>query len=141
MAINAIWRVKWADPIAALALLPLMIWEVGKPCAESVRRLLGSPPARYGQNGCTILPVRGQQGISGKLSPSAEKVRSHGLVSLFRRAVPLCGCGNPEGDITRFSVNEYSAIPATTLIRNLILGLRPCGIPATNFEPSVRRFL
>jgi divalent metal cation (Fe/Co/Zn/Cd) transporter len=27
LAINAIWRVKWADPTAALALLPLIVWE------------------------------------------------------------------------------------------------------------------
>jgi divalent metal cation (Fe/Co/Zn/Cd) transporter len=27
LAINAIWRVKWADPIAALAIVPLIAWE------------------------------------------------------------------------------------------------------------------
>ena len=27
LAINAIWRVKWADPTAALAILPLIVWE------------------------------------------------------------------------------------------------------------------
>jgi divalent metal cation (Fe/Co/Zn/Cd) transporter len=27
LAINAIWRVKWADPVAALAILPLIVWE------------------------------------------------------------------------------------------------------------------
>ena len=27
LAINAIWRVKWADPLAALAILPLIVWE------------------------------------------------------------------------------------------------------------------
>jgi divalent metal cation (Fe/Co/Zn/Cd) transporter len=27
LAINATWRVKWADPIAALAVLPLIVWE------------------------------------------------------------------------------------------------------------------
>ena len=27
LAINAIWRIKWADPIAALAILPLIVWE------------------------------------------------------------------------------------------------------------------
>ena len=27
LAINAIWRVKWADPVAALAVLPLIVWE------------------------------------------------------------------------------------------------------------------
>ena len=27
LAINAIWRVKWADPLAALAVLPLIVWE------------------------------------------------------------------------------------------------------------------
>ena len=37
LAINAIWHVKWADPIAALALLPLIVWEgreamSGKTC-------------------------------------------------------------------------------------------------------------
>jgi divalent metal cation (Fe/Co/Zn/Cd) transporter len=37
LAINAIWRVKWADPIAALAVLPLILregWEAlrGKTC-------------------------------------------------------------------------------------------------------------
>jgi len=33
LAINAIWHVKWADPIAALAVLPLIVGRVGKPCA------------------------------------------------------------------------------------------------------------
>jgi divalent metal cation (Fe/Co/Zn/Cd) transporter len=37
LVINAIWRVSWADPVAALALLPLIVheaWEAmkGKPC-------------------------------------------------------------------------------------------------------------
>ena len=27
LAINAIWYVKWADPISALAVLPLIVWE------------------------------------------------------------------------------------------------------------------
>ncbi len=27
LAINAIWHVEWADPIAALAILPLIVWE------------------------------------------------------------------------------------------------------------------
>jgi divalent metal cation (Fe/Co/Zn/Cd) transporter len=27
LAINAIWHVKWADPVAALVLLPLIVWE------------------------------------------------------------------------------------------------------------------
>ena len=27
LAINAIWHVKWADPVAALVVLPLIIWE------------------------------------------------------------------------------------------------------------------
>src|SRR4029077_7167473 len=27
LAVNAIWHVKWADPIAALAILPLILWE------------------------------------------------------------------------------------------------------------------
>lgn len=27
LAINAIWHVKWADPIAGLAILPLIVWE------------------------------------------------------------------------------------------------------------------
>jgi divalent metal cation (Fe/Co/Zn/Cd) transporter len=27
LAINAIWHVKWADPIAALAVVPLILWE------------------------------------------------------------------------------------------------------------------
>jgi divalent metal cation (Fe/Co/Zn/Cd) transporter len=27
LAINAIWSFKWADPIAALAVLPLIVWE------------------------------------------------------------------------------------------------------------------
>ncbi|MGB9106584.1 MAG: cation transporter [Terriglobales bacterium] len=27
LALNAIWRVAWADPIAALAVVPLIIWE------------------------------------------------------------------------------------------------------------------
>jgi len=27
LAINAIWHVKWADPVAALTVLPLIVWE------------------------------------------------------------------------------------------------------------------
>jgi divalent metal cation (Fe/Co/Zn/Cd) transporter len=27
LAINAIWHVKWADPVAALIVLPLIVWE------------------------------------------------------------------------------------------------------------------
>ena len=39
LAINAIWRVSWADPVAALALLPLIVHEArgamkGKPCCD-----------------------------------------------------------------------------------------------------------
>jgi divalent metal cation (Fe/Co/Zn/Cd) transporter len=41
LIVNAIWRVTWADPIAALALLPLIVregWEAmkGKPCCHPV---------------------------------------------------------------------------------------------------------
>ena len=41
LVVNAIWRVSWADPIAALALLPLIIREgwvsmKGKPCCHAV---------------------------------------------------------------------------------------------------------
>jgi|SRR5579864_825780 len=37
LGINAIWHLKWADPVAALVILPLIIWEGreamrGKPC-------------------------------------------------------------------------------------------------------------
>jgi divalent metal cation (Fe/Co/Zn/Cd) transporter len=37
LAVNAVWKVSWADPVAALALLPLIVregWEAmkGKPC-------------------------------------------------------------------------------------------------------------
>jgi divalent metal cation (Fe/Co/Zn/Cd) transporter len=39
LAVNAVWKVSWADPVAALALLPLILregWEArkGKPCAH-----------------------------------------------------------------------------------------------------------
>jgi divalent metal cation (Fe/Co/Zn/Cd) transporter len=39
LAVNAIWRLSWADPVAALALLPLIVregWEAmnGKPCCN-----------------------------------------------------------------------------------------------------------
>jgi divalent metal cation (Fe/Co/Zn/Cd) transporter len=39
LVVNAIWRVTWADPIAAIALLPLIVreaWEAmkGKPCCD-----------------------------------------------------------------------------------------------------------
>ena len=27
LAVNAIWHVKWADPVASLVLLPLIVWE------------------------------------------------------------------------------------------------------------------
>jgi divalent metal cation (Fe/Co/Zn/Cd) transporter len=37
LAINALWHIKWADPVAALAVLPLILWEGrealrGRPC-------------------------------------------------------------------------------------------------------------
>ena len=40
LAVNAIWGVGWADPVAALALLPLIVregWEAvkGKPCCDA----------------------------------------------------------------------------------------------------------
>jgi len=39
LAVNAVWRVRWADPVAALALLPLILregWEAwkGKACCH-----------------------------------------------------------------------------------------------------------
>jgi divalent metal cation (Fe/Co/Zn/Cd) transporter len=39
LAVNTIWRAKWADPVAALALLPLIVHEgseamKGKPCCH-----------------------------------------------------------------------------------------------------------
>ena len=41
LVVNAIWRVSWADPVAAMALLPLIVregWEAmkGKPCCHAV---------------------------------------------------------------------------------------------------------
>jgi len=43
LAANAIWKVSWADPVAALALLPFILhegWEAmkGKPCCDSDSR-------------------------------------------------------------------------------------------------------
>jgi divalent metal cation (Fe/Co/Zn/Cd) transporter len=40
LLVNAIWRVSWADPVAALSLLPLIVregWESmkGKPCCDA----------------------------------------------------------------------------------------------------------
>jgi divalent metal cation (Fe/Co/Zn/Cd) transporter len=40
LAVNAIWGVRWADPVAALALLPLIVREgrealMGKPCCHA----------------------------------------------------------------------------------------------------------
>jgi len=37
LGMNAIWHLRWADPVAALVILPLIIWEGGeamrgKPC-------------------------------------------------------------------------------------------------------------
>ena len=37
LAANAVWRVPWADPVAALAIVPFVVWEGreaarGKPC-------------------------------------------------------------------------------------------------------------
>jgi divalent metal cation (Fe/Co/Zn/Cd) transporter len=37
LGVNAIWHLRWADPVAALVILPVMIWEGreamrGKPC-------------------------------------------------------------------------------------------------------------
>ncbi len=39
LAVNAVWKVRWADPVAALALLPLILregWEAwrGEPCRD-----------------------------------------------------------------------------------------------------------
>ena len=41
LLVNAVWRIRWADPIAALALLPLIVREgwtamKGKPCCHAV---------------------------------------------------------------------------------------------------------
>jgi hypothetical protein len=36
LGINAIWHLRWADPVAALVILPVMIWE-GR---EALRLLL-----------------------------------------------------------------------------------------------------
>jgi divalent metal cation (Fe/Co/Zn/Cd) transporter len=41
LVVNSIWNVSWADPVAALALLPLIAregWEAmkGKPCCHDV---------------------------------------------------------------------------------------------------------
>jgi divalent metal cation (Fe/Co/Zn/Cd) transporter len=41
LVVNSIWRLSWADPVAALALLPLIVregWEAikGKPCCHDV---------------------------------------------------------------------------------------------------------
>jgi divalent metal cation (Fe/Co/Zn/Cd) transporter len=38
LAMNAIWHISWADPVAALAVTPLILWEGkeairGKPCS------------------------------------------------------------------------------------------------------------
>ncbi len=40
LTVNAIWRVSWADPVAALVLLPVILregWEAmkGKPCCDA----------------------------------------------------------------------------------------------------------
>jgi divalent metal cation (Fe/Co/Zn/Cd) transporter len=40
LAVNSIWEVTWADPVAAVALLPLILregWEAmkGKPCCDA----------------------------------------------------------------------------------------------------------
>jgi divalent metal cation (Fe/Co/Zn/Cd) transporter len=40
LAANAVWRVPWADPVAALAIVPFVVWEgreavQGRPCACS----------------------------------------------------------------------------------------------------------
>ena len=37
LAANAVWRVPWADPVAALAIVPFVVWEgreavLGRPC-------------------------------------------------------------------------------------------------------------
>jgi len=37
LVVNTIWRVPWADSVAALAIVPLVVWEgreamQGKPC-------------------------------------------------------------------------------------------------------------
>jgi divalent metal cation (Fe/Co/Zn/Cd) transporter len=39
LAVNAVWKVRWADPVAALVLLPLIVregWEAtkGEPCCD-----------------------------------------------------------------------------------------------------------
>jgi divalent metal cation (Fe/Co/Zn/Cd) transporter len=45
LAINAIWRVKSADPISALAVLPLIVWEGSGSHAREDLRLLLVPPS------------------------------------------------------------------------------------------------
>jgi divalent metal cation (Fe/Co/Zn/Cd) transporter len=46
LAINAIWRVKWADPITALAILPLIVRGSGNHAWQGLRLLLVLTPAR-----------------------------------------------------------------------------------------------
>jgi hypothetical protein len=40
---DRIWRVKWTDPIATLAILPVIVWE-GR---EDLRLFPVSPPLRH----------------------------------------------------------------------------------------------
>ena len=39
LAINSIWHIKWADPIAALAILPLIVWEGREAMRPRTNRL------------------------------------------------------------------------------------------------------
>jgi len=65
MAVNLIWRVKWADPLAALAIVPLIVWE-GR---EAMRGKAGRPaavaslPYAYANASSSRLHSRSQRGV------------------------------------------------------------------------------
>jgi hypothetical protein len=36
LGINAIWHIRWSDPLAALLIVPLILWEGWKRCAANL---------------------------------------------------------------------------------------------------------
>jgi divalent metal cation (Fe/Co/Zn/Cd) transporter len=68
LAINAIWRVKWTDPLAALAVLPLIVWE-GR---EAMRGRTCDCASFVGPNAYPMLAITGTADVN-KMKMLADK--------------------------------------------------------------------
>jgi len=89
LAVNAIWHVKWADPLAALAVLPLIVWEGREPCAErlaAVARFAPRSPQHAIMSPTGVTDCRGGIIIchEEKCVERGDRSRLHHLPFLFQ---------------------------------------------------------